>query len=639
MRRAAAKISAPVRSLCRRLLLLLLATGALVAVVAVVATQAGLARSWLALLVLPTLAPAWWLWAFLRARPPAELELVIGREEQPLRDLCDEVAAAVAVPAVRRVAISTEPRTRLHTDARGVVLLVAGPALWHLHDLEMRKALAPVVASSAVAAQAKMRWAQRLGRRLLSACEATPTVLGWPFRGLSTELSGALAEMERELAKWGRTRAAEHGLDDEPEVDVLAEVWEIFVERFARPSYRRSWVPVEMGVGLHDFVAALDSCRVIDRRQPRRVTGRRVADLLTEAPDLDRSFSRLVAQRLGVDGREVSWAEYPDAVVGSHQRELAAKLVSAVGLVSGEPVAPTMANVIEAVEDKQREVAAALYGLAAPGPDEAEAALVVLEEYLVAFVTTAVVDAGTAKRQLDWVAGHLVVTDEREVVDVSGVVASFVHGSNARLYAWMEWLGLLQTTVQVNGAGARSATVFATGLFGPVLLRGVVADLVRYGDELIVLGDVRRFGWRGLVGVLRQRPWVLELLRRNRTTPVAQLLREMPSSVHIPLDQVEAVTLSARRFTHVWKCVIETEARRVVLRGNIDASVVARVLRAELAHRVTTRGLPGEVAAPGRHAQRPDRPAGFSLRSASAMILRWISEVPSKMVVNRASRQ
>lgn len=641
-RRAAAEISARVRSVCRRLLLSILASCALLVVLGITAVQAGLARYWLLAIAVLALPPGWSVWAFLRARPPTEPVLKLGQEEQPLRDLCDDVARSVSVAPVRRVALSSRPRTRLHTNAGGVRLLVGAPALWHLREREMRAGLAPVIASSPIACQGRMRWAARLGGRMLRAYGAAPAALGWLVRGATEDLRRALAQMEHDLEEWGRVRAAEHGLTQEPESEVLEEAWEVFVDTFAMPGYRRSRVPIQMGSGLHDFMVALDSCGVIDRRKSRQPSGSRVIDLFEDPSALDRRVSHLVAARLGVHGQDVEWSQYPAAVVEPHQRELAGKLVSAVGLVKGKPVEPTMVDVIEAVEENKQEVAAALYGHTSGDSDDAaeDPATKVLEEHLVAFVTTAVVDAGRATRELDWVTGHLVLTGEREVMDVSGVVASFMHETNPRLYAWMEWLGLLRTAVRVNAGDPETAEVFATGVCGPVLLRGAVADLVRYGEELLVLGDVRSFGWRRLADVLAGRRWVIEQLRRNRTTPVEQLLRENPSSVRMPLTEISQVQLTAGRFTRLWKCVFDLPGRRVVVRGNLDLQMVARVLRAELGERVRTRRVPTAAPTPGRHAHRgAGGTAGASSAKAPATIRRRISGAPSKMVVNRASRQ
>jgi len=265
-----------------------------------------------------------------------------------------------------------------------------------------------------------------------------------------------------------------------------------------------------------------------------------------------------------------------------------------------------------------------LYGHRCRDQTETAVAPALLEEHLVAFVTTALVDSGRATRELDWVTGHLVLTREREVMDVCGVAASFVRESNPRLMVWIEWLDLLSTTVGDPAQPTVERNVFATGVCGPVLLRGTVGDVVRHGDELIVVRDVDSFGLRRMRDALAGRPWVVELLREN------------PGSVRIPLRKVTRARLRAGRLTRVWTCDLDLPDRRVVLRGSIDAATVARALRAALGDLVTTRRVAKDLPAPGRHAHRP---TGADSKSPSAMIFRWISEVPSKMVVSRASRQ
>ncbi len=553
------------------------------------------------LIVLPfvLVGLGWAAWLMVRARATEPRVFPLEPDETPLlASACRELADELGVPGVDRIALTSAPAVWVSHGDDGLSTVVVGtPLLWHLSLQELRSVLAPPIASSVLGKQPQVQRARRLAERVLLTYGSTPAAVGWILRRVAATFDEALQSMEREIRTCGQLRAVACGIDPpSPEQDIVGEAWDILLDRFVAPASRRELRISRLHEGLRAVLAEFDRNRLIDREWQRPRESPPATDLLECPSELDHRMTRWLYAQVAAEAEEIDWEHFPERVVRVEQRELAGDLVRAVSTMAGEPVPARTDAVLDAVD----EVAIALGALLAGGtsvsgspPIYEGAAREVLQMHLEAFICTALVDAGLARRKLDWLGLAPLLDQHDGLISISqDIQAAVLSGDSAALRTRLSSVGLsLDDLVFVGGVDAPAPARFATPLMQPVMCPSL-GTLCLHNDRLLVISTATRSAGRKFLDGLAFRAAHADDLAAHLTTPV-QTLTETGAVKHsLPLADIVDVRLTGRRWSMTgWRCVIKTAQHRVVLRGPRPAALAAAEFTALLGDRVSVQRI------------------------------------------------
>lgn len=308
-----------------------------------------------------------------RARPAVSPAVPVAEKSAPdFYRLVRELAERLDVPAPAAIELTPDcdswleerrPAARTRGAARPAPVLVVGsPFLWWMRVAELRALLAPVVAGTAPAAVPEISAARRFVRGLDAAAGvAADGARGpVPLRPVFAALGGVVrlllhgcrihaAEMERGVAASASERAlaVDYGMRTvaQEQVGLAYAGWDRLLTRVALPAWRMGRWPSRLDAGV---VAALTELSRRDRLADgfeSRLGERPACDLLEEPGLMDEAVSLLAARifhgappRPGPGWAPVSWARYPDEVVGGIWRTEAGRLLRLLDEVRPAPV-------------------------------------------------------------------------------------------------------------------------------------------------------------------------------------------------------------------------------------------------------------------------------------------------------------
>lgn len=400
------------------------------------------------------------------AVPPVTPAVPVRPEEAPeLYRLLVDLAERLEVPVPSGIALTPDCDSWLEEPAgphrRGTqhpapVLVIGSPFLWWMRAGELRALLAPVVAGTAVAADADIAAARRFVRSLDAA-------LGEPRRGPAAVIDrinrlllgacrGHSAELERSAAAWAshQARAVDYGMRiaAQEQVGLAYAGWDRLLTRVALPAWRLGRHPEHLNAGV---VAALTELARRDRLADgyeTRLGDRPACDLLEEPGRVDAAVSLLAAELLHQvppgGWQPLDWDAYPAEVAARGWRDKSAVLQAALdgagsGRAGGPPLARVLARIAGGGGDALAAALAARCGHTAPGRNARD----LLADHLTAMVSCAVVDAGAAVAGLDWLDGPVLLMRGVRRADLVAVVGQAVElGKDAPLRGWLETAGV-----------------------------------------------------------------------------------------------------------------------------------------------------------------------------------------------------
>ncbi|MFF4318663.1 hypothetical protein [Streptomyces sp. NPDC001568] len=266
---------------------------------------------------------------------------------------CDSWLEDRTHPAHRRGALSAGPESE---PGAAPVLVIGSPFLWWMRVAELRAVLAPVVAGTGPSAHPDIADARGFVRGLDAAVDVGGRRgLGWivpPARLLLRLCRTDAAEMERGVAAAASDRA--HGVDyglrimAQEQVGLAYAGWDRLLTRVALPAWRMGRWPAHLDAGV---VSALTELSRRDRLADgftSRLGDRPACDLLEQPGAIDEATSLLAARlfhggpaETGPDWSPVDWTAYPEEVVDRKWRTEAARLHTALDVLSVPAGPPT----------------------------------------------------------------------------------------------------------------------------------------------------------------------------------------------------------------------------------------------------------------------------------------------------------
>lgn len=491
----------------------------------------------------------------------------------PLLDLVADLSKALNVDAPDDVAIIPTCAVRLEYHDRRLVLEVGAPVLWSLDHHEMRAVLAPAVAASPEMRTPVVGRAMAMARRLETA-RIGGRVAAPLLRGLRAHCLRHEATLEMELAAAALSRStALYRPELQSKLESITETWNIVLDGFAAPALRRGLRPKRLCTGLARLAAGSD---LVDKRSyvPERSAA---ATLLTDAGWIDCAVSTVVAETLW-NGRvrdAVEWSHYTDRVLAPLRREQAAELLAAVDTVMGTRGPGTLDRVLDSLDlGAARAIEAVLARSGPParsGDDGAE-----LSRRLAALVECAAVTTGTSRLELSWLTGAVVVHEFGHVLSLDDdAVDLAAKGHTRELRTWLVDQPIsLTEPVWVSGDERPDVGPVVLATLSDVWHHGRRYDLIMCEDRLVFL----------LAG---RHPACVR-------ADVTRLLAESKRNFHIELESIVDTRLRAMRWPRLWRCVISTIDRRVVLSNRHAGSTAAALrdlLRPSLGDRFRAHGL------------------------------------------------
>lgn len=546
----------------------------------------------------------------LRSPLPATPVVVVDRGNAAgLVDLVAEIAETLAVDPPDEVALTPACTVRLEHHGRRIVLEVGAPLLWALDRQQIRAILAPAVAAAPELRHPAVRHARRVARRLELA-EIDGRVAAPLLRRLRTasRRHGAALEMGVVAAAVSRSTALYR-----PELDgkvaAVRETWDMLLTEFAVPALRRGLRPKRL---LSGFAGLASGSDIVDKRTyvPAWSAAK---TLLTDADWIDRAVSKVVAQDLwtGRINNAVDWTQYTERVLGPLRREQAAELLAAVDTVMGSPGPGTLQRILDVIDlGAGRAIGATLVRSEFPAATEdaeTDLAVTALNRRLAALIECAAVSSGRGRITMSWLSGAAVVNEHGCVLALDDDALELAaRGDTRDLRAWLSDHSFsLSDPVWVSGDERPDVGPVVLAAMRGVWHRGRLYDLIVCADRLLFVHDKRPMIDRH--GTARHladgaNSGVARLERRLRED-VAELLGKSRRSFQLELADIIDTQLRALRGQQIWRCVIATTDRRVVLRNGRSrgsALVLSDLLRPSLGDRFRAHGLDSRASAQKR---------------------------------------
>lgn len=545
-------------------------------------------------------AALWSLAEVLRTRVPNKPVVLVDRGNSAgLLDLVAEIAETLAVEPPDDVALTPGCEVRLEHHGRRIVLEVGAPLLWALDRQQLRAILAPAVAAGPELRHPAVRQARKVTRRLELA-EIDGRVTAPLLRHLRTvaRRHGAALEMGVVAAAVSRS-AALYRPDLDRKVATVRDTWDMLLTEFAVPALRRGLRPNRLCSGFAGLASGSD----IVAKRTYVPAWSAAKTLLTDADWIDRAVSKTVAHQLwtGRVNDAVDWTHYTERVLGPLRRQQAAELLAAVDTVMGSPGPGTLERVLDVIDlGAGPTIAATLVRNEFPEASEdveTDLAVTALNRRLAALIECAAVTSGRGRLVMSWLTGAAVVNGHGCVLALDDDALELAAlGDTSDLRAWLSDHSLsLTDPVWVSGDEAPDV--------GPVVLatmRGVwhrrrLYDLLVCADRLVFVHDKLPIDMLRVAGRLSSHGTdKVSCLERRIRGDLADLLGKSRHSFQIELADIVDTQLRALRRPQIWRCVIATTDRRVVVRNGRSrgsAVVLSEVLRPSLGDRFRVRGL------------------------------------------------